>query len=116
MKCLISDEEMSNAERDRVRARARCSVRTGIESLFTILIRIKYEEERNVEATKVGKGRYAAFFCGLRERPHRESSRERETPRAAPARARRAPAGWVSPPATAVHKNAIEHYQTNQLY
>ena len=97
---------MSNAERDRVRARAALAL-----SLF---IPIKYEEERKVEATKVGKGRYliyAAFFCGLRERPHRESSRDgerRDAPRAAPA-AR--PAAGYPPPAghSAVHKNAIEH-------
>ena len=99
MKCLISDEEMSNAERDRVRARAALA-------FLSLLKRIKYEEERKVEATKVGKGRYAAFFCGLRERPHRESSRDGETP---PGRRPPRAGGGVSPPATAVHKNAIEH-------
>ena len=80
MKCLISDEEMSNAERDRLRALA-----------LSLFIRIKYEEESKVEATKVGKGRYAAFFadCGSVS-PQRELERERDAPRAG--RPRRAPA------------------------
>lgn len=70
MKCLISDEEMSNAERDRLRALA-----------LSLFIRIKYEEESKVEATKVGKGRYAAFFadCGSVS-PQRELERERDAP------------------------------------
>jgi len=58
---------------------------------LSLFIRIKYEEESKVEATKVGKGRYAAFFadCGSVS-PQRELERERDAPRAG--RPRRAPA------------------------
>ena len=48
---------MSNAKRDRVRARARCAHGGLCGPALSLFIHTKYEDEREVEATKVGKGR-----------------------------------------------------------
>ena len=92
MKCLISDEEMSNAERDRVRARARCSA-------LSLFIRIKYEEERKVEATKDRQGKICGFFLRIAgASPQRELERDRERDHAPGGAPPRAPAGYPRRP------------------
>ena len=88
VKCLISDEEMSNAERDRVRAGGRARCARPVVYLYLLL---KYEDERSRSHEGIGKGGDEdPFFCGDCGRS-RETTR---TTRATPDRRPRLQPGW----------------------